>query len=99
MRIREQMEAERKNMSNQVSYAALNLTVSEDYKAQLQVVPPSTSTRLSNAAVEGYRNITDGALSLVLFLLTSGPTLLVWGIVLFFPARLAWKKFRSSHAN
>jgi hypothetical protein len=95
----EQMEAERKNMSNQVSYATLNLTVSEDYKAQLQVVPPSTSTRLSNAAVEGYRSVVDGVLDVTLFVLTTGPGLLLWGVALFFPARFAWKKLRRSVAQ
>jgi Domain of unknown function (DUF4349)/Putative zinc-finger len=95
----EQMEAERKNMSNQVSYATLSATIAEDYKAQLQVVPPSTSTRLSNAAVEGYRNMADGVVSLALFLLSTGPTLLLWGAVLFLPARLIWKKVRRNFAS
>ena len=95
----EQMEAERKNMSNQVSYATLNATIAEDYKAQLQVVPPSTSTRLSNAAVEGYRSMADGVVSLALFLLSTGPSLLLWGVVLFLPARLIWKKVRRSFAS
>jgi Domain of unknown function (DUF4349)/Putative zinc-finger len=90
----EQMEAERKTMSNQVSFATLNATITEDYKAQLQVVPPSTSTRLSNAAVEGYKSMVDGIVSLVLFLLEDGPTLLLWGAVLFFPARWVWKRVR-----
>ena len=95
----EQMEAERKNMSNQVSYATLNATIAEDYKAQLQVVPPSTSTRLGNAAVEGYRTMADGIVSLALFLLSTGPSLLLWGVVLFLPARLVWKKVRRSFAS
>jgi hypothetical protein len=95
----EQMEAERKTMSNQVSFATLNATISEDYKAQLQVVPPSTSTRLSNAAVEGYKSMVDGIVSLVLFLLEDGPTLLLWGAVLFFPARLLWKRVRRGFAH
>ena len=95
----EQMEAERKNMSNQVSYATLNATIAEDYKAQLQVVPPSTSTRLSNAAVEGYRSMADGVVSLALFLLSTGPSLLLWGVVLFLPARLIWKKVRRSFTS
>jgi hypothetical protein len=90
----EQMEAERKTMSNQVSFATLNATITEDYKAQLQVVPPSTSTRLSNAAVEGYKSMVDGIVSLALFLLEDGPTLLLWGAVLFFPARWVWKRVR-----
>jgi hypothetical protein len=95
----ERMEAERKNMSNQVSYATLNATIIEDYQAQLQVVPPSTSTRLGNAAIEGYRTMADGVLDLALFLLTNGPSLLLWGAVLFFPARLLWKKVRRSFAS
>jgi hypothetical protein len=95
----EQMEAERKTMSNQVSFATLNATITEDYKAQLQVVPPSTSTRLSNAAVEGYKSMVDGIVSLVLFLLEDGPTLLLWGAILFFPARWAWKRVRHSFAH
>lgn len=95
----EQMEAERKNMSNQVSYATLNATIAEDYKAQLQVVPPSTSTRLSNAAIEGYRSMADGVVSLALFLLSTGPSLLLWGVVLFLPARFVWKKVRRSFAS
>ena len=95
----EQMEAERKNMSNQVSYATLNATIAEDYKAQLQVVPPSTSTRLRNAAVEGYRSMADGVVSLALFLLSTGPSLLLWGVVLFLPARLIWKKVRRSFTS
>jgi anti-sigma factor RsiW len=95
----EQMEAERKNMSNQVSYATLNATIAEDYEAQLQVVPPSTFTRLRNAAVEGYRSMADGVVSLSLFLLSTGPSLLLWGVVLFLPARLIWKKVRRGFAS
>ncbi len=95
----EQMEAERKNMANQVSFATLNATITEDYKAQLEVVPPSTSTRLSNAAVEGYRSMADGVVSLVLFLLSTGPSLLLWGAILFFPARAVWKRVRNGSAS
>lgn len=94
----EQMEAERKNMANQVGFAALNATISEDYKAELQFVPPSTSSRLGNAAVEGYRSMVDGVVSLVLFLLSTGPSLLLWGAILFWPARLVWRRARRSFA-
>ncbi|MBZ5656930.1 MAG: DUF4349 domain-containing protein [Acidobacteriia bacterium] len=95
----EQMEAERKTMSNQVSFATLNATISEDYQAQLQVVPPSTSTRLGNAAVDGYRSMVEGVMSLTLFLLSNGPSLLLWGVILFMPARMIWKKLRRSFAS
>lgn len=94
----EQMEAERENMANQVGFATLNATITEEYKAQLQVVPPSTSTRLGNAAVEGYRSMADGVVSLALFLLSTGPSLLLWAVILFFPARAVWKRVRRSSA-
>ena len=90
----EQMEAERKSLLNQVSFSTLNATITEDYQAQLQVVPPSTSTRLINAAVEGYRSMVDGILSVALFLLSAAPSLILWAGILFFPARFAWKRFR-----
>jgi hypothetical protein len=95
----EQMEAERKNIANQLSYATLRATITEDYQAQLQVVPPSTFTRLGNAAVEGYRGMVDGVVGLALFLLSIGPSLVLWGGILFLPARLGWKKVRRSFAG
>jgi hypothetical protein len=90
----EQMEAERKQLKNQVDYATLTITVNEDYKAELKVVPPSTSTQIRNAAVEGYRYLVDGLLGVFLWLLSVLPALLVWCGLLFFPARFAWKKLR-----
>ena len=56
----EQMEAERKNLAHQVNFATISATVTEDYQAQLQIVPLSTSTRFRNAAVSGYRTMADG---------------------------------------
>ncbi len=90
----EQMEAQRKEMRNQVDYATLNLTVSEDYKAELKVVPTSTGTLIRNAAVAGYRSMVDGLLELLLWLLSSLPSLLLWLAILFFPARFTWRRLR-----
>jgi len=90
----EQMEAERKNLAGQVNFATINATVGEDYKAELQVVPVTTSSRIRNAAVDGYRRMVDGVIGVVLFLFSYGPSLLLWGAILFFPARLAWRRVR-----
>jgi hypothetical protein len=95
----EQMEGERKTMASRVNFATVNISVSEDYKAQLEVVPPSTSTRLSNAAVEGYRSMVDGIMGVILFLLSNGPSLLLWTALLFLPARFAWKTLRRRLAH
>lgn len=90
----ERMEAERKNLANQVTFATITATVSEDYQAQLQVVPATTLGRLHNAAVGGYRDMVDGVVSTALFLLSYGPSLLLWGGLLFFPARGLWRRVR-----
>jgi hypothetical protein len=90
----ERMEAERKTLSNQVDFATINATVNEDYQAQLLVVPTSTFGRIHNAAVDGYRSMVEGVVGTILFLFSFGPSLLLWGAILFFPARAVWRKAR-----
>jgi hypothetical protein len=90
----ESMESQRKTLANQVDFATLNATVNEDYKAQLQVVPPSTSTQFRNAAVDGYRSMVDGIVGVAAFLFSYGPSLLFWCALLFFPVRFFWRKLR-----
>jgi hypothetical protein len=77
-----------------VEYAKLEVRITEEFKAKLQGGPAatSTSTRLRNAAVEGYTSVVDSLLGVLAFILSSGPTLLVWCAVLFFPARYAWRR-------
>jgi hypothetical protein len=90
----ESMESQRKTLANQVDFATLNATVNEDYKAQLQVVPPSTLTQFRNAAVDGYRSMVDGIVGVAVSLFSYGPSLLFWCALLFFPVRFFWRKLR-----
>jgi hypothetical protein len=91
----EQMQAEKKELSRRVAFATLNTTVKEEYQARLEGAPPSTSSRFHNAAVEGYNTLVDGLIEIGLFLLSAGPSLLVWAVVLFFPVRWGWRKLRA----
>jgi hypothetical protein len=90
----ERMDAEKKELAKRVAFATINTRLSEDYKAPIQLAPASTSTRFRNAAVEGYRSVVDGVIDVTLFLISWGPSLLLWGALLFFPARLVWRRFR-----
>ncbi|MBI3663896.1 MAG: DUF4349 domain-containing protein [Acidobacteria bacterium] len=94
----EQMEAQRKTLENQVAFASVKFELREEYQAQLNITPPSTSTRLRNAAVEGYKSATENAIDLAVFFLNAGPTLLLWGLIFFWPARLLWRRFRRATA-
>jgi hypothetical protein len=91
----ERIEAQLKNLDNRVVFASLQVRLSEEYKAQIEVTPPSTGTRLRNAAVEGYRSLVASALGLITFLLSYGPVLLFWGAILYWPVRFAWRRLRA----
>jgi hypothetical protein len=88
------MEAEKKTMEKQVTFSTVSMKISEDYKQPVHVVPDATSTRIRNAAVEGYETMVAGLVNVLLFLASWGPSLLLWGIILFFPARWLWRHRR-----
>ena len=92
----ERMEAERKHMANQVTYATIRAGVTEEDR--LHVVPTATAARFRNAAIEGYRALTGGIIGVALFAFSAGPSLLFWGGLLFFVGRFAWKRVRRSRA-
>ena len=91
----ERMEAQRKNLETQVSFATLEFRLSEEFKAQFQA-PPSMARRLWNEFVEGCRSAFDSAFGLALFILGYGPSLLLWFAILFFPIRFAWRRLRAT---
>jgi len=95
----EQMDAERKNLERQVRYASLQLKLSEEYKAALEPPQPSVGTRLGNALVEGFRDAIESGISFLVFLLGVGPWLALWAALLFWPARLAWRRARTLMAR
>lgn len=85
----ERMEAQRQNLLRRVELATVNVTLTEEFKAQMQRAPFAAAARLRNAFIEGYRNFVDSALGLVIFLVRYGPTLLFWGA-------LGWLTWRGS---
>jgi hypothetical protein len=90
----EQMEAQRKNLSNLVDFATVSVKLTEDYKARLGGASQSTLMRFRNAAVEGYRSASEGVAGVIVLLFSYGPGLAIWAVVLYFPARIVWKKLR-----
>ena len=90
----ERMQAEKKSLEKQVAFSTVNLKVTEDYKQPVHVVPNSTSRRIRDAAVDGYETLVAGLINLLLFIVSWGPSLLVWGLILFFPVRVLWKRWR-----
>jgi chromosome segregation ATPase len=92
----ERMEGELKSLQNRLSYATLRVELREEYKAELEMTPPSVGGRMRNALVEGYRAAVDSLVGLVLLLLNVGPFLLLWALILFWPARYVWRQVRAA---
>jgi hypothetical protein len=90
----EQMEAEQQTLEHRVNFATIDLKLAEEYKAQLNLPAPSVGMQLRNATVNGFRNASETLLGIVLFLAESGPTLLLWLLILLFPVRLIWKRYK-----
>jgi hypothetical protein len=95
----EGMEADRRALQTRIDFATITLSVTEEYKASLNGAPSSTGTRLHNAFVTGYHNVVENVVGLVAWLLESGPTLLLWAALLFFPVRWAWRRVRRSFTS
>jgi hypothetical protein len=93
----EQMEAEKKTLTNRVDFATLNVTVREAGKAQFP--PHSTLERIRNAAIEGLTTLTDGAIGVFVFLLSYGPSLLLWGGLGTLGLRFVLRRLRKANAR
>jgi len=94
----EQMEAEQKSLEHRVDFATIELRISEEYKAKLDNSSPSASTRIHNSLVAGYKSAAETLLGFVLFFAESGPTLLIWLVILLVPAFLLIRRFRRAAA-
>jgi len=92
----EQMEAEQQTLEHRVNFATIDLKLAEEYKAQLTTPAPSAAMQLRNAMVNGLRGAFESLLALVLFLAESGPTLLLWLMLLSIPVWLLWRRYQRS---
>jgi hypothetical protein len=94
----EEMEAEQKSLEHRVDFATVELRVSEEYKAQLNNSSPSASTRIHNSLVAGYKGAAETLLGFVLFFAESGPTLLIWLVIILVPVLLFVRRYRRAAA-
>jgi len=94
----EQMEAEQKMLEHRVDFSTIDLKLAEEYKAQLTSPAPSIGMQLRNATINGFRSASESVLGMVLFFAESGPTLLLWLVILFVPARLLWRRYQRAQA-
>lgn len=90
----ESMEGQRVLLTHRVDYATVEVQLREEYRKQLGAEHASTLNKIRNAAVEGFGNLEDGVIGVLLFLLAYGPAILFWMAILAVPAWLVWRRFR-----
>lgn len=92
----ERIEGEQKQLQTRITYASIQVDLHEEYAASLDSNPTSFGRRIRNAFVDGTSTAFDGLTSLALALLYAGPTLILAGVILFWPARWAWRRMASA---
>jgi hypothetical protein len=95
----EQMEAEQQALEHRVEFASVDLQLTEEYKAELNPPSASVSNRLHNALVAGLRNAAETVLGIALFLVESGPVLLIWLAIFGLPVLALVLRYRRMRAK
>jgi hypothetical protein len=92
----ESMQAEQKHLRERIDFASIDLSLSEGYQAQIGGGPSLAGRQIRNALVDGFHAAADGVLSVCVFLLNIGPSVFLWGLILFWPARWAWRRWHKT---
>jgi anti-sigma factor RsiW len=90
----ESMQGQSALLVHRVNYATVQVDLNEEYRQVLGSGPISTGMKIRNAMVEGFRNLRDGAVGLLVFVFAVGPSLLFWLAILLVPGWFIWKRFR-----
>jgi Domain of unknown function (DUF4349) len=80
----EQMEARQKQLEHRVDFATIDLSLAEEYQAQIGSPSPSIATRF---LVDGYQSAVESVVGILVFFAEYGPSAMIW-LALFSP--LAW---------
>jgi hypothetical protein len=94
-------EAERQSagLISTVAQAHIRVALREDFRAPLQVSVAGAFLQIRNSLMEGVGAIFSSLFSVLEILFGYGLPLLFWLALLFWPVRIAWKRFRRSPAS
>ena len=98
-RVREEIErldAQRQHFARRVTYATLELVVSEELPPRVDLGPRPVSAQLTDAFVAGLTQGLAGLLGVILFIVGFVPVLLVWSAVLAWPVFALWRRTHRS---
>jgi len=89
------MELERHNVDNRVVFSNIHFSLRE-----VRETPAETlSAQFRRAAGSSLTDLIGTLSSLLIFLISYGPSFLLWAAILFFPARYLWRRSRATTAR
>jgi hypothetical protein len=92
----ESMQGQANVMLNEVSYATVKVELSEEYHETLH--SDSVGNKISNAFVGGLKNLEDGIVGAIIFVLEDGLSIAFWGGILLAIALVVRRRIRSRRA-
>jgi Domain of unknown function (DUF4349) len=89
------LEADRTASEHRVVFANVLFAMREE------LTPPTETLvgQFHNAALAGFSEAVTSISALLLLLISRGPAFLLWLAILYFPARLAWRRLRPAEAR
>ncbi len=89
----ESMQGQANVMLHEVNYATVKVELSEEYHETLH--SDSVGTKIGNAFVGGLKNLEDGIVGAIIFILEDGLSIAFWGGILLAIALLVRRRIRS----
>jgi hypothetical protein len=89
------LEADRIASEHRVVFANVLFAMREE------ITPPTETLagQFHNAALAGFTEAVTSLSTLLLFLISRGPAFLLWLVILYLPARLAWRRWRPAEVR
>lgn len=86
------LESERTAAAREITFAQVLFSLREE------IVPPaeSFSSQFRAAAMAGLGDVLGSLAAILLFVVSRGPAILLWVVLLYFPSRWMWRKWHTS---
>jgi hypothetical protein len=84
------LEAQRASTEHQVIFAQVLLSLREEVAPQTE----SVAAEFRNAAMAGLSDALGSLSAIALFVITRGPVIMLWIVLVFVPGRWIWRKWR-----
>jgi hypothetical protein len=84
----ERIEAERSASRSRISFANVFFSLREERTSTAETI----GAKLRSAAIGGLNDALDSLSSILLFMAGHGPLLILWAVLIYFPARYFWRR-------